>query len=154
MSTTVTLSALLRTPHEVFDKLNDGDVLVTRRDGDDLRLSKAERSEAEAATVQALAQLIAASLDDQTCDQLADRLAGPFPWIAFLPPQHRRQFVGEFLRLTRASASIGRFERLAIALEAWKATAEAYADPGLTPDGSDLDELEVVSVADDPRQSG
>lgn len=141
MTTTVTLSTLLRSPNEVFDKLENGDVLVTRRDGADLRLTKAEHAEAEAATVQALAQLIAASLDDEACDRLANRLAEPFPWIAFLPPEHRRQFVGEFLRLARASASIGRFERLATALEAWKATAEAYADPNVTPDGSDLGEL-------------
>lgn len=150
MATTVTFSALLRTPKEVVDKLDDGDVVVTRRDGDDLRISKAAASAAEADTLQALAQLIGASLDDDVCDRIADHLADPFPWVVFLPGEARREFVGEFLRLARACASVGRFDRLAISLQAWRATAEAYADPNISIDGSDLDYIEEELVPD-PR---
>lgn len=153
MTTTVTLSALLRTPNDVFDKLEDGDVLVTRRDGDDLRISKARDAEDEINTLQALAQMIAASLDEKTCDRIAERLTDPFPWMALLPTAYQREFVGEFLRLARACASIGRFDRLRIVLAAWRATAEAYADPNVTPDGSDLDYSYPESSVTDPRES-
>jgi len=134
---------------EMLDK--GGDVVLLRRDGEPLRLSKARHAEQEVDTLQALAQLIAASLDDEVCDRLAARLGEPFPWIGLLPPQRQREFVAEFLGTARACASVGRFDRLTIMLQAWKATAEAYADPHLTPDGADLDYLAAEEPADDPR---
>jgi hypothetical protein len=92
-------------------------------------------------------------LDDEACDRLIDNLAGPFPWIDFLPSDAKRAFVQEFLRTARACASVGRFDRLTIALAAWKATAEAYADPSVTVDGSDLDYLDERPVVRDPRST-
>jgi len=58
---------------------------------------------------------------------LVEKLADPFPWIAVLPAAARRSFVLEFLATARACAAVGRFERLTIALAAWKGTAEVYA---------------------------
>lgn len=151
MTSTATFSALLRTPNEVIEQLNDGDVLLTRRDAEPLRLSKARNAAQEIDTLSALAQLIGASLDDQACDRLVDNLAGPFPWIEFLPAEARRSFVKDFLRTARACAAVGRFDRLTIVLAAWKGTAELYADPTLSPDGSDLDYLGQHEVVADPR---
>jgi len=151
MTSTATFSALLRTPNVVIDQLEGGDVLLTRRDAEPLRLSKARPAEQEVDTLAALAQLIAASLDDAACDRLVDKLADPFPWIAVLPAAARRGFVQEFLATARACAAIGRFERLTIALAAWKGTAEAYADPAIALDGSDLDYLDEQQVVGDPR---
>lgn len=151
MTSTVTFSALLRTPNEVIEQLEDGDVLLTRRDAEPLRLSKARSADREIETLSALAQLIAASLDDEACDRLASHLAEPFPWITFLPAGARREFVGEFLRVARACASVGRFDRLTIVLAAWKATAEAYADPRVSPVGTDLDYVADSPVVPDPR---
>lgn len=152
VTTTATFSTFLRSPNSVIERLDEGgDVLLTRRDGEPLRLSKARDAEQEATTLQALAQLIAASLDDEACDRLVGRLSEPFPWIALLPPERRREFVGDFLRTARACASVGRFDRLTIALNAWKATAEAYADPHMSPGGADLDYLPAEEPVDDPR---
>lgn len=151
MTSTATFSALLRTPNEVIDQLERGDVLLTRRDGEALRLSKARSTEQEIDTLSALAQLIGASLDEQTCDRLASHLADPFPWMEFLPASARRDFVQEFLRTARACASVGRFDRLTIVLAAWRGTAEAYADPTLSLNGSDLDYLDRQEAAPDPR---
>ena len=151
MTTTATFSALLRTPNEVIERLEHGDVLLTRRDAEPLRLSKARTAQAESDTLSALAQLIAASLDDDACERLVDRLADPFPWIAFLPSKFQKDFVDEFLRTTRACASVGRFDRLTIALNAWQATAEAYANPHLTSDGSDLEPLSRPAAVVNPR---
>lgn len=57
MTTTATFSALLRTPNDVIEQLDGGDVLLTRRDAEPLRLSKARRVEREASTLSALSQL-------------------------------------------------------------------------------------------------
>ncbi|MGX7728480.1 hypothetical protein ACWPOB_04310 [Rhodococcus sp. 2H158] len=46
--------------------------------------------------------------------------------------------------------AVARFYRLAILFEAWKATAEAYADPSLTVDGSDLEYLDAAEVVARP----
>lgn len=151
MSSTATFSAFLRTPNEVIAQLEDGDVVLTRRDAEPLRLSKARSAEQEADTMSALAQLIAASLDEEVCRRLVANLAAPFPWVAFLPPHAARMFVAEFLRTARACASVGRFDRLTIALAAWKATAQAYADPSVVLDGSDLDYLHEGEAVPDPR---
>jgi hypothetical protein len=151
MTTTATFSALLRTPNEVIERLEQGDVLLTRRDGEPLRLSKARSAQAESDTLSALAQLIAASLDDEACERLVDRLADPFPWIALLPSKFRKEFIVEFLGTARACASIGRFDRLTIALNAWQSTAEAYANPHLTSDGSELEPLRRPAAVANPR---
>ena len=151
MTTTATFSALLRTPNEVIAQLEQGDVLLTRRGAEPLRLSKSRSAQAESDTLSALAQLIAASLDDDACERLVNRLAEPFPWIVFLPLKFQKEFVDEFLRTARACASIGRFDRLTIALNAWQATAEAYADPHLTSDGLELAPLKRPAAVANPR---
>ncbi len=150
MTSTATFSALLRTPKEVIDQLEGGDVLLTRRDAEPLRLSKALPAEQEVDTLAALAQLIAAGLDDVTYERLAEKLTDPFPWIGVLPAAARRGFIQEFLATARACAAVGRFERLTIALAAWKGTAEAYAS-AIAVDGSDLDYLVEQQVVDDPH---
>lgn len=147
MTATATFSDLLRTPNDVIDKLETGgDVVLTRRNEKSLRLSFAGPAAAEADTLSALAQLIGASLDEETCDRIAIRLFEPFPWMEFLPGTARREFVGDFLRTARACAAISRFERLTVTLAAWRATAEAYADPTVTPDGSDLGHLPIADA--------
>lgn len=154
MVTTATFSALLRTPNEVISQLDRGDVLLTRRDAEPLRLSKAQAAAREIDTLAALAQLIAASLDDEAVDRLASRLLDPFPWVEFLPVDVRRQFVDEFVRTARACASVARFERLSVMLAAWEATAEAYADPATIPDAANLEYLTDELPAADPRTAG
>ncbi len=75
------------------------------------------------------------------CQPLAAWAAGP-PRLESLPAAARRSFVLEILATARACAAVGGFERLTIALAAWKGTAEAYADPTIALDGSDLDYLD------------
>lgn len=153
MTTTATFSELLRTPNEVIGRLEAGDVVLTRRDAEPLRLSLAGPAAAASGTLDALAQLIASSLDEEMCDRLVQHLIEPFPWIEFLPVNARREFVADFLRTTRACAAVARFDRLTTLLAAWRGTAEAYADPHLSADGTDLDYLSprgAVRVTD-PR---
>lgn len=86
MTSTVTLSTLLRHPNEVIERLEEGDVVLTRRDGEDLRLSKDSEVTSEHKMVSAVAHLITrAVLDESTADRVVDNLFDPFPWIEFLP---------------------------------------------------------------------
>jgi len=75
------------------------------------------------------------------CQPLAGWAAGLLR-LESLPAAARRSFVLEILATARACAAVGGFERLTIALAAWKGTAEAYADPAIALDGSDLDYLD------------
>lgn len=153
MTTTRTLSQFVQTPTQVIADLEQGDVVLTRRGGASLRLSKADKVDGEAKAVSALAQLIGASLDDAAADRMVDHLGEALPWIEFLPHERRREFLKSFLRLARACASVKSFDRLGIFLESWQATAAAYADPSVTPDGADLTYLKEPQPVSDPRDA-
>lgn len=64
-----------------------------------------------------------------------------WPRLEALPAAARRSCVLELIATARACAAVGRFERLAITLAAWRGTAEVYADPAIALDGSDLEYL-------------
>lgn len=151
MTTTATLSNLLRHPNEVIERLDEGDVVLTRRDGESLRLSKESDATSEQEMVSAIAHLIAASvLDEGVADRIAGNLAAPFPWIEFLPDAARREFAGDFLRTARACASIKRFDRLAVVVGNWRETATAYS-LGLDATLADLDYIAGGTPVADPR---
>lgn len=152
MSTTATLSAFLRDPNGVIAAMEEsGDVVLTRRAAPSLRLSDVAATEAETTALAALTQLLAVSIDDEMLERIVSHLSVAFPWVNLLPEKDRPEFVAEFLDLSRACLSVGRFDRLTIALEAWKSTAEAYADPTITTDGSDLHYFEQPREVPDPR---
>jgi hypothetical protein len=123
-------SDLLRHPNDVAADLEDGDVLLRRRDEPDLRLSladrEAERAEAFAAVARALRNLAVHSPS-----ALADALGDAFPWLEFLPAGDRREFVDEFTRVVTAAAAVDNLTPLAQLIREWRATAEVHADPKL-----------------------
>lgn len=144
---TATFSDFLRAPNDVLGALEDnGEVVLTRRNAPALRLTQESTSRAELSTLGVVGQLFAASLDEAALDRVASRLAVALPWIGMLPTALHAEFVAAFQDTARACIAVARFDRLAILLEAWQATAEAYADPRLTADGSDLEYLEVPEV--------
>lgn len=135
---TSTFSELLRHPNDVIAQLDQGDVTITRREGDTLVLSKANRRAENLEMLDQLSQLIAASLDDAACDRMAARLEDQYPWVSVLPEGPRRMFVGEFFRVLRGSVKVGGFAQMSGLLLSWEATAEAYAkgfpQPEFDPD--------------------
>lgn len=151
---TATFSQLLREPNSVLGALAEaGEVVITRRNAPSLRLTEESSGRAHLGTLGIVGQLFAASLDEVGLKKVAARLSVPLPWIALLPDRVHAEFVADFQDTARACIAVGNFDRLGILLEAWKATAEAYADPTVTPDGTDLDYL-PPSEADpvpDPR---
>jgi hypothetical protein len=123
-------SDLLRRPKEVTDDVDEGDVLLRRRDEPDLRLSRADR---EAHRVEAFSAVGRAlrNLAVHHPEVLGDALADAFPWTEFLPVRDRRLFLDEFSRAMTAAAALDSYELLTQLVREWRATAEIHADPRL-----------------------
>ncbi len=126
-----TLTDFLRDPKAVVERLEHVDVVLHRRNAEDLRLSLESRTEAVAEGVRFLARMLGAALTDAAVrDRLQDS-AETIPWLAFLPVQERQEFLVEFFRTAEAAAELGVLTPLAQLLREWQATAAIYADPEL-----------------------
>lgn len=148
---TATFSTLLRHPNEVIASLEEGDVVLTRRDGEPLRISKERDAAREQEMTQAFAQMLGALvLDDDQAGRLLDRLRIPFGWLDFLGEDEQREFAEEFFRTARACAAAGNFERLAIEVGNWQETALAYS-LGLHHGLSAVEYLDEDLAVEDPR---
>ncbi|OJH35169.1 hypothetical protein [Cystobacter ferrugineus] len=128
----LTWSAFLREPTSVEPMLEKGDVLLKRRDGEALRLSRESRG---ANTRQAIIDAVRLLRADPSADPIrgSDRgVTNRLPWTRFLPEEDRLTFVTEFIDHLEACADLGDFTALGRLLEEWKNTAAAYAD-GVAP---------------------
>ncbi len=123
-------SDLLRRPKEVTDDVEDGDVLLRRRDEPDLRLTRADREAQRADTFSAIGRALR-NLATHNPAALNDALGDAFPWIEFLPAGDRRLFLDEFSRVVTAAAAVDNYEALNQLVREWRVTAEVYADPKL-----------------------
>lgn len=141
-------SELSRNSREVFKAADEGPVLITRRDGDPLVLTRASQAERDREGLELAAALVAASLAPED-RPFVERLHQPFPWLAFLSSTDQEAFASEAVQVARACAAVAHFDRLLLTIRAWKATAEEVAI-GYTPH----DELEWLDAAEpvaDPR---
>lgn len=123
-------SDLLRRPNDVAQDLEDGDVLLRRRDEPDLRLSRADREEQRTQTFSAIGRALR-NLAVHSPTALTEALADALPWMEFLPVPDRKQFVEEFTRVVAASTDLDSYESLSQLIHEWRATAEVHADPKL-----------------------
>jgi hypothetical protein len=123
-------SDLLRRPKDVASDVDDGDVVLRRRDEPDLWLSRADREAERSAAFTAVARALR-TVAVKSPAALADALADAFPWVEFLPAAERRSFVEEFSRTVTAAAELSNSAPLTQLVREWRATAEVYADPKL-----------------------
>ena len=123
-------SDLLRKPKEVSDDVEQGDVLLRRRNEPDLRLSRADREAQRTDTFSAIGRALR-NLAVHSPTALADALGDAFPWVEFLPVSDRRVFLDEFSRVVVAAAALDDYEALSQLVQEWRATAEVHADPKL-----------------------
>ena len=121
-------SDLLRRPKDVTDYVEDGDVLLRRRDEPDLRLSLADREASRAEAFSGIGRAMR-HLAVHSPGALGDALADAFPWLEFLPAGERSLFLDEFSRRVAAAASVDSYEPLSQLVREWRATAEVHADP-------------------------
>ena len=151
MTKTATFSTLLRHPNKVIESLEEGDVVLTRRDAEPLRISKERDAAREHEMTRAFAQMLGALvLDDDQTDRLLERLRIPFGWLNFLSGDEQRSFAEEFFQTARACGAVGNFERLAIEVGNWHETAVAYS-LGLRERLDTIEYLDGDVGAEDPR---
>lgn len=150
MTKTATFSTFLRDPNKVIESLDEGDVVLTRRDGEPLRISKESDAVREREMTQAFAQMLGVMvLNDDDADLLLSRLRIPFGWLEFLDGHEQQLFAEDFFRTARACAAMGNFERLAVEVGNWHETALAYSR-GLRDRLASIEYLDVEVAAEDP----
>jgi hypothetical protein len=132
MTAAIPLSSFVRDYRTVLDDLADGEVVLSQRGGEPLLLSSLRRREGDRHAVGALSHVLARALEHGDLVRvLTSSLTDEYPWLEFLPEPERQQFAEEFFRVLRASATVDRFAAFDQMVEAWKSTAEIYADPEL-----------------------
>ena len=141
-------SELSRNPAGVFAAAEHGPVTITRRDGEDFVLTRAQDAEKQRRGVEAGLR-VASSLVLSGPD-LALRLREPFPWIEFLSESDRLRLASEIVEVARACAAVANFDPLLIALAGWKSTAVAIAAG--YPRDEDLEWFDEGPTVADPRQ--
>lgn len=129
-TTRTTYSGFLRGPSEVLPRLETGDVLLERRDGEDLILTTAGRAEAFREGLE-LGVAALRSLALTRRDVLAEVLVANLPWLQWLPDEDRIVCVDELVNDLAASVEVENFTRFHQDLVAWLHTAEAWSDPAL-----------------------
>ncbi|MFF3227770.1 hypothetical protein ACFYV7_33590 [Nocardia suismassiliense] len=129
-SKTFPFSDLIRKQTSVFPALDDADVILERRDAENLVLSRSERFEAKETAIRLLARTIA--IIAKTNRSLAEEVfSEELPWLKWLPDTGRTEAVNELLDHLIAGADTGLFTPFARDLVAWRHTAEIYAQPEL-----------------------
>lgn len=125
-----TFTEFLRDPKRVTRRLDAGDVILHRRDEEDLRLSIASRSAAEGRVLGLLSGLVAAALRDPGIRSHAMASAS-LPWTQFLPEDERVRFFGELFACIEGAAQVGTLAPVERLMDEWRATAAIHADPDL-----------------------
>lgn len=127
---TFPFSTLINKQTSVFPALDDADVVLERRDAENLVLMRSERFQAMADGLTLAAKSLAVIA--RTNRSLAeDVFAEELPWLKWLPPEARSECVAELLDHLLAGADTGLLLPFARALREWKSTAEIYSDPEL-----------------------
>jgi hypothetical protein len=127
-----TFTHMLRNSGEILAELKHRDVVLRRRDGEDLFLGLRSREESVRDALGILARLLlAASVDPDTRRRVASALSASLPWTSFLPDDEREEFFESLTSTAAACVEVDTFEPLAHLIDGWRATAELHANPEL-----------------------
>ena len=127
---TFPFSTLINRQTSVFPALEDADVILERRDAENLVLMRSERFQAMVDGL-ALAAKSLAVIARANRSLAEDVFAEELPWLKWLPAEARAECVAELLDHLLAGAATGLLLPFARALREWKSTAEIYSDPEL-----------------------
>lgn len=117
----------------MLPSLDNADVILERRDDENLILMRAERFEAGVAGLRIAARALA--IVARRNSELAEEvLAEELPWVAWLPETERAGCVRELLGHLMAGADTGELLPFARALASWRSTAIVWSDPHLARD--------------------
>jgi hypothetical protein len=127
-TTSVPYSDFLRGPSDVIPRLDDGDVVLERRDADNLVLTRHARFTARQEGMTLAARLLRDVVRDQAA-MVAPILRRELPWMRWLPDAEQERCSEELIAELAAGADTGLFEPFTRTLDAWRSTAEAWSDP-------------------------
>ncbi|WP_371777417.1 hypothetical protein [Streptomyces sp. NBC_01438] len=131
-SAAVNFSELVNKNKQTLARLDESpQLLLHRRDGEDLVLTTAVRAEQDRSVVSAATRMLAAMArrEPGSMELLLDILPDAFPWVRFLPEPDVHAF--ELVDTMRAADSIGNSASVAQLLTAWQHSAEVHSDPEL-----------------------
>jgi hypothetical protein len=127
-----TFTHMLRNSGDVLAEVEHRDVVLRRRDGEDLFLGLRSREESVRDALGVLARLLlAASVDPETRQRVVGALSASLPWTTFLPEDERSEFFEALTSTAAACVEVDTFEPLAHLIEGWRATAQIHASPEL-----------------------
>jgi hypothetical protein len=127
-----TFTYMLRNSGDVLAEVEHRDVVLRRRDGEDLFLGLRSREESVRDALGVLARLLlAASVDPDTRQRVASALSASLPWTTFLPDEERAEFFEALTATAAACVELDTFEPLAHLIDGWRATAQVHAKPEL-----------------------
>jgi hypothetical protein len=123
-------SSFLRGPSEVLPSLEEGDVVLERRDDESLVVTRHDRYEARLFGM-GVATRVLVHLVNEDPDRAVRLIADEMPWLIWLPEDERATCVQELVANLAAGADTGTLEPFARAVREWRDTAEVWADPEL-----------------------
>lgn len=129
-TTTFPYSAFLRGPSGILPQLEEGDVLLERRDDENLVLTQYARFAARQEGMSLAARLLGDVVRDQAA-MVIGLLRHELPWMHWLPESEQEQCSEELIAELAAGADTGVLEPFARTLDSWRSTAEVWSDPQL-----------------------
>ncbi len=128
MQDVFTLSHFLRRSGEVLDVAEEHDVVLTRRDGEDLTISIVPRADALRIGLELFAEVVLeATRDDEVRAVLGRALGSSARWTSGLTQNERECLLQEVAAASAESAGLGSASPLAPALDRWRRAARARA---------------------------
>jgi hypothetical protein len=123
-------SSFLRGPSDVLPSLEEGDVVLERRDDESLVVTRRDRYEARLFGM-GVATRVLVHLVKEDPERAARLISDELPWLIWLPEDERASCVQELVANLAAGADTGTVEPFARAIREWRDTAEVWADPEL-----------------------
>ena len=148
----MTLSTFVQTPTRALRPLDNGDdVLLTRRDGEDLRVQR-DRDVREREDTVLHAVNVAFRVLESDREAAHTAVAAEYAWVAILSAGEADEFASDYFTALRASISLGNYAHVNTVVNAWKSTAEIKSDPQLRAriEQRVRDEEQIVAL--DPRR--
>ncbi|MDF2444365.1 MAG: hypothetical protein JWR01_2568 [Subtercola sp.] len=122
---TATFTDLLRRPKEVLARIDEGQLRITRRDGDDLVILRGHDLEVLQNGTALSSRLIRAIGRNQ--NNVVAALRDLFAWTAEFSADELADYASEIEQLVYSASELGTYDRLLRAQQEWQETALAYA---------------------------
>jgi hypothetical protein len=132
------LTEFLQHSGTVLAEAGEQEIVLRRRDGEDLVLRPRGQSDALSTVTQAFAQVVLGGE--------LDRASAILPWLAFLAAEDRKACLHELAEVASAALATGRPARLEETLYQWQATGLAAWDERRLRERGDTD----VYTRDEP----